>query len=48
VWALRRATISLGATDFAELVLDRIAKSKSNSEFLTALTDRAVAALKGS
>ncbi len=46
VWQLRRATVAMGATDFAELVLERIGKTKSNSEFLTAITDRAIAALK--
>jgi transcription termination factor Rho len=48
VWMLRRATVALGSTDFAELVLDRIGKTKTNAEFLAALTDRAVAALKNS
>jgi transcription termination factor Rho len=46
VWMLRRATVAMGATDFAELVLERIGKTKTNAEFLTAITERAVAALK--
>jgi transcription termination factor Rho len=46
VWLLRRATVAMHATDFAELVLERIGKTKANADFLTAITDRAVAALK--
>lgn len=46
VWMLRRATVDMSGTNFAELVLDRIGKSKSNSEFLSGLTERSVAALK--
>lgn len=46
IWMLRRATVNTGATEFAELVLERIAKTKANADFLTALTERAVAALK--
>jgi transcription termination factor Rho len=46
VWMLRRATVGLSSTDFAELVLERMAKTKANAEFLTAITERSVAALK--
>jgi transcription termination factor Rho len=46
VWMLRRATVAMGATDFAQLVLERMGKTKTNTEFLAAITDRAVAALK--
>jgi transcription termination factor Rho len=46
VWMLRRATVEMSPTEFAEVVLGRIAKTKANAEFLTALTERAVAALK--
>jgi transcription termination factor Rho len=46
VWMLRRATVGMGSTDFAELVLERMAKTKTNAEFLTAITDKSVAALK--
>jgi len=46
VWMLRRATVAMGAPEFAELVLERIGKTKTNAEFLTAMTDKAVAALK--
>ncbi len=45
-WMLRRATVAMGSTDFTELVLERIAKTKANSEFLSAITERSVAALK--
>ncbi len=46
VWMLRKATVAMGSTDFAQLVLERLGKTKTNAEFLTAITDRAVAALK--
>jgi transcription termination factor Rho len=45
VWMLRRATVSLSALAFAENVLDRLAKTKNNDEFLTAITEKSVAAL---
>jgi transcription termination factor Rho len=45
VWMLRRATVSLSALAFAELVLDRLEKTKNNDEFLSALTEKSVAAL---
>lgn len=46
VWMLRRATVVMGATEFAELVLERVGKARTNAEFLTAITDKALAALK--
>lgn len=46
VWMLRKGTVAMGATDFAEVVLERMAKTKTNAEFLTGITDRAVAALR--
>ena len=46
IWMFRRATVALGATEFTELVLERMSKAKANADFLIALTDRAVAALK--
>jgi transcription termination factor Rho len=38
--------VSLGATEFAEVVLERMRKTKTNAEFLTAITEKSVAALK--
>jgi len=46
VWLLRRATVALGSTEFAEVVLERLGKTKTNAEFVTAITEKAVAALK--
>lgn len=46
VWMLRRATVEMSPAQFAEVVLERTSKTKTNAEFLTGLTDRAVAALK--
>jgi len=34
VWALRRSTNSLGTAELTELLLDRLAKTKSNQDFL--------------
>ncbi|MFN2459718.1 MAG: transcription termination factor Rho [Candidatus Velthaea sp.] len=45
VWMLRRATASIGALEFAELVVERLAKTKTNDEFLSAITEKSVAAL---
>ncbi len=45
-WMLRRASVDMGATEFAQVVLERIGKTKNNSEFLGAITDKAVATLR--
>lgn len=45
IWLLRRATVALSPLAFAELVLDRLETTKNNDEFLTALTEKSVAAL---
>jgi transcription termination factor Rho len=42
---LRRAAIDRSAFAFTELVLERLAKSKSNADFLSAITDKSLAAL---
>jgi len=45
IWMLRRATASMSALAFAEHVLDALSRTKSNDEFLTAITEKSVAAL---
>jgi transcription termination factor Rho len=45
IWLLRRATANMERHALAELILDRLQKTKTNDEFLAGLTEKSVAAL---
>ena len=45
VWMLRRGTASLDHLALSDIVLERLAKAKTNDEFLATISDKSVAAL---
>jgi transcription termination factor Rho len=47
IWMLRRATSVLNTGDITELILDRMAQTRTNDEFLKTVTKEALSLARG-
>jgi transcription termination factor Rho len=47
IWMLRRATSVLNSGDITELILDKMAQTRTNDEFLQSVTKEALSLSRG-